>query len=57
MKLAQDALIGIIEILRKGLVEGSDVSQLLKELDLEDDGTGRLALSANNPVWLKPSGG
>jgi hypothetical protein len=57
MKLAQDALIGIIEILRRGLVEGHDVSQLLRELDLEQDQAGQLKLSAASPAWLRPSEG
>lgn len=55
MKLAPDALIGIIEILRKGLVENTDISQLLKELDLVEDGAGKLRLSGANPTWLKPA--
>lgn len=35
MKLADSGLIAIIEILRKGLADGVDISQLLRELDLE----------------------
>ena len=57
MKLAPDALIGILEILRKGLTEGVDISSLLRELDLESDQQGRLQLSKDNPSWLKPAGG
>lgn len=56
MKLATDSLIGIIEILRRALTEGEDVSDLLKALDLELDAEGKLALSLNNPAWIRPSG-
>lgn len=45
MKLAPDALIAIIEILRSALVEEKDVSELLRSLDLVDDGTGKLTVS------------
>lgn len=55
MKLAPDALIGIIEILRKALVENTDVSDLLRDLDLEIDSLGRLTLSTSNPAWIKPA--
>lgn len=54
MKLADDALIGIIEILRVALVEAKDVSQLLRSLDLEER-EGKLTLSPLNDAWLRPS--
>lgn len=44
MKLADDALIAVIEILRKALVEGDDVSQMLRDLELEVDVTGKLGV-------------
>ena len=50
MKLANDALIGIIEILRQGLMEGKDVSELLKALDLEVR-DGKLAMSRTGGEW------
>lgn len=46
MKLADDAMIAVIEILRKGLVDGMDVSQLLRELDLSPDQFGKLGVSS-----------
>ncbi len=46
MKLADDALIGIIEILRKGLSDGIDVSEMLRSLDLVPDLLGKLKLGA-----------
>lgn len=42
MKLAPEALAQIIEILRLGLSEGRDVSQLLRELDLVPNSLGQL---------------
>lgn len=35
MKLAENALLEVVEILRKGLSEGTDVSEMLRELDLQ----------------------
>lgn len=55
MKLSPDALIAIIEILRKSLVEAQDVSELLRNLDLEQSADGKLTLSSNNPAWLRPT--
>ncbi len=37
MKLANDALVAIIGVFRKGLTEGMDVSNLLREIDLVPD--------------------
>lgn len=53
MKLANDALVAVIEILRKGLTEGCDVSEMLRSLDLEPNGEGRLALKSqqDDVVW------
>ncbi len=45
MKLADDALIRIIEIFRQGLMENKDISELLRELELDVSG-GKLAISA-----------
>lgn len=39
MRLDKRALAEIIEILRSGLQEGTDVSQALREMDLEVDMT------------------
>jgi hypothetical protein len=46
MKLADDALIRVIEILRQGLMEGKDVSELLRELDLEPNSQGKLGVAS-----------
>lgn len=51
MKLANDALIRIIEILRQGLMEEKDVSELLRELELEQDSSGRLCVSSSQSEW------
>ena len=51
MKLANDALIRIIEILRQGLMEEKDVSELLRELDLEQDSSGCLRVSSSHNEW------
>lgn len=39
MKLAENVLLEVVEILRKGLTEGVDVSDSLRELDLAVDKT------------------
>lgn len=44
MKLADDALLMIIEYLRQALLEEKDISNLLKEMELEPDGEGKLRL-------------
>jgi len=52
MKLANDALLCVIEAMRKGLVEGVDISDLLKEIDLVPDDEGKLKLSVHvKDVW------
>ena len=52
MKLADDALIRIIEIFRQGLMDNKDISVLLRELDLEVNEGGRLGVSsANSDDW------
>lgn len=43
MKLAPEALAHIVEILRLGLTEGRDISQLLRDLDLVPNSLGQLA--------------
>jgi hypothetical protein len=37
MKLGPDALLKIMDIVREGLSEGKDISQGLREIDLEED--------------------
>lgn len=51
MKLADDALIRIIEILRQGLMENKDISDLLRGLDLEPNGAGKLGVSQTAGDW------
>ena len=52
MKLADNALLAIMEALRRGLTEMVDVSDLLKQLDLEPDANGKLALTKDlKDVW------
>ncbi len=45
MKLADDALIRIIEIFRQGLMEGKDISDLLRELELEKTADDKLGVA------------
>lgn len=51
MKLADDALIGIIEIFRQGLMENKDISELLRGLDLEVSSDGKLSVSSVTENW------
>lgn len=52
MKLANDALVAIIGVFRKGLTEGMDVSELLRNIDLVQDGNGKLQLNPNHEdIW------
>lgn len=53
MKLADDALLMMIEIFRQGILEGRDISQLLRELDLREDAEGKLGLA--KLTWTPPS--
>lgn len=48
MKLADDALIRIIEILRQGLMENNDISDLLRGLDLETTADGKLGVQTSH---------
>jgi len=55
MKLADDALIRIIEIFRRGLMDNKDISVLLRELDLEANEGGRLSVPpTNSDDWTAP---
>lgn len=48
MKLAKDALIEIIDIVRQGLATATDISENLRQLDLEvDEGTSSLRLTSD----------
>ena len=52
MRLADDALVRIIEILRQGLMENKDISDLLRELELEPNSQGKLGVSPEpNAGW------
>lgn len=51
MKLADNALIRIIEILRQGLMENKDISDLLRTLELEPDAEGKLSVSSQSTDW------
>ncbi len=53
MKLADDALLMMIEIFRQGILEGRDISQLLRELDLRENAEGKLSVS--KVTWNPPS--
>jgi hypothetical protein len=45
MKLADDALLQIIDFLRQGLVDNKDVSELLRGLNLHPNGEGKLSVA------------
>jgi hypothetical protein len=52
MKLANDALIAIIGVFRKGIIEGTDISDLLRNIDLVPDDSDRLKLSPEHEdIW------
>lgn len=44
MKLADESLLQILDIFRKGIIEGCDCSQLLRDLQLEAREDGKLYL-------------
>jgi hypothetical protein len=44
MKLADDALLMLVEIFRRGILEMGDVSQAMRDLDLIEDSEGKLTL-------------
>ena len=51
MKLAEDALLCIMEAFRKGLIENMDISDLLRQIDLTDK-NGKLGLTETiHDVW------
>lgn len=43
MKLEKDALLVILDIFRKGLTEGKDISDLLRNLELQPNSNGNLS--------------
>lgn len=52
MKLADDALVMLVEIFRSGIVELKDISQDLRDLDLIEDSEGKLTLKKS--TWSVP---
>ncbi len=53
MKLAPEALAQIIEILRIGLTEGTDVSQQLRCLDLVQDLNSGMLVPRTTPLFAQ----
>ena len=52
MKLANDALVAIIGVFRKGITEGTDISNLLRNIDLIPDDSGKLRLNPqHDDIW------
>jgi hypothetical protein len=45
MKFSDDVLLEIVDIVRRGIATGTDVSQMLRDLDLEES-DGRLVMTA-----------
>ena len=55
MKLANDVLTCIILTFQKAIVEEVDISDLLRALELEPDGQGKLRLKdTSQDVWKEP---
>lgn len=53
MKLGEDVLVQIIEAVRKGLSESKDISDLLRNLEVEPDkATGKIVVSTRQPDEL-----
>lgn len=50
MKLADEALLGILACMRKGLAEGVDISDLLRNMELVEK-DGRLTLDPTSDPW------
>lgn len=53
MKLADDALLMLVEIFRRGILELKDISQDLRDIDLVEDSEGKLTL--RKMMWSQPS--
>lgn len=52
MKLANDALVAIMGAFQKGITEGTDISDLLRGIDLVVDGSGKLGLNpVHEDIW------
>ena len=52
MRLANDALVAIIGAFRKGITEGTDISDLLRGIDLVPDESGKLKLNPqHDDIW------
>lgn len=52
MKLADDALLGIMACFRKGLVEGIDISDLLRKMEFVPTPDGqKLTLDPKSDPW------
>ncbi len=48
MRFASDVLLEIVNIVREGLAESKDISQMLRELDVDlDSSTQTIALSSD----------
>jgi hypothetical protein len=48
MKLADDSLLMLVEIFRRGVIELKDISQDLRDLDLVENKEGKLTLLRND---------
>lgn len=53
MKLAEISLLEVVSIVRDGLINGDDISEKLRNIDLEADRDGRLTLTK---PYLEASG-
>lgn len=52
MKLADDVLLSIIEAFRKAIEDETDISELLRKLDLAPNTDGKLGLTVQvQDVW------
>jgi len=55
LKLDDDALLGIIACFRKGLVEGVDISRLLRSMELVER-DGKLGIAPGSDPWREEVG-
>lgn len=55
MKLGEDVLLEIIDIVRQGLIEGKDVSEMLRDIDLECPSADLHGVVADDKIFLSES--
>ena len=56
MKLGEDVLLEIVEIVRTGLSEGKDISDLLRDMDLDVDDSALVDKLVLSPAYRARKG-